>query len=315
MPKTFKQMQDNVLEWTADSGDTSTMRAVVKQALNQAQTQVLTAEQFDFMLHPQVRTLSVVSGTQQYVLPTNWQQGLWMRNQTTKEYLEEIPAKSIIEADENSLIPSDVGNVDRFTILNVANVLNQPAASGTVTVTPSGGSESSANSVVIQGLDASGNWTEETLSSGSSWASLTSSGSFSSITNVIKVGTTWTRTIAVTVGATTIVSFTASEYTKQYQVLELTKVPTTSTTLEYRYYVKPIKLVYDNQASQIPEPFEDILEYDALVKIQGYTRATDIEVQQWTAASNQLKQQLAQTYQQARTLNARLRRVTYNVRY
>lgn len=315
MPKTFKQMQDNVLEWTADSGDTSTMRAITKQALNQALTQLVTAEQFDFMLHPQVRTLSISTGTQQYVLPDNWQQGLWVRNQTTKEYLEEIPAKSTVEASDDGAIISDDGSIDRFSVISVMNVQGQPASTGTVSVATSGGSEAAANGIIIQGLDANGAWIEETLSSGSTWTTLTSTNSFSTITNVIKTGTTWTRTITITRGATTIATLGASDFGKQYQLFELAKVPTASATLEYRYYVKPVKLVYDNQVSQVPEPFEDILEYDALIKIQGYTRATDIEVQQWMGASNQLKQQLAQTYQQARTLNARLRRVTYNVRY
>lgn len=309
--KTFKQMQDNVLAWMADSNDT-TMRALVKQALNQAQTQVLTAEQFDFLLAS--GSLSVVSGQQAYVLPDNWQQGLWIRNQTTREYLEEIPAKTIIEA-EDGWPSTDDGNVDRFSLMSVATVKAQPSSASVITVTPSGGSEAAANGIVVQGLDASGNWIEEVLSSGSPWASLSTTTAFKRVDNIIKTGSTWTRTITATAGSTTLLALLAAEFAKQYQVLELVKIPTTSATLEYQYYVKPIGLVYDNQASQIPSPFEDILEYDALIKMQGYTRATDIEVQQWMAASGQLKQQMAQTYQQARTLNARLRRVTFNVRY
>lgn len=309
--KTYKQMQDNVLAWMSDTNDT-TMRALVKQALNQAQTQLLTAEQFDFLLAS--GTLSVVSGQSQYALPDNWQQGLWIKNVNSGEYLEEIPAKTTIEAEEGWPTTDD-GSVDRFSLRTVQNIKQQPASASVVTITPSGGNEAAANGIVVQGTDENGNWIEETLSSGSTWASLTTTSTFKNVANVIKTGSTWTRTITVTAGSTTLLTLLAAENVKQYQVLTLVKEPTTNASLEYQYYVRPIPLVYDNQGSQVPTPFEDILEYDALIKMQGFTRATDIEVQQWMGASGQLKQQLSQTYQQARTLNARLRRVTFNVRY
>lgn len=308
MPKTYKQLQDNVLEWIADAGDTSTMRAITKQAINQSQMQLLTREQYDFMLHPTIKTLSVVSGTRHYVLPGNWQQGLWFKNPTTDEWLEEIPSKAIHAAEYG--VTDDDGNIQRFMINSVNNVLAQPTASGTVVVTPSGGNESASNGIVVQGLDASGNWQEETLSSGSSWASLTSSGSFSHISNIIKTGTTWTRTITVTRGVT-VLTLAASEFVKQYQQFELLRTPTQNHTLEYRYYVKPIPLVYDYQLSQIPESFIDILEYETLIRLVGYTRATADEVGIWSMASKELKDQMSQTYQQARTLGARANRIKY----
>lgn len=308
MPKTYKQLQDNVLEWIADAGDTSTMRAITKQALNQAQQQLLTREQYDFMLHPRVQTLTVLNGIRHYALPGNWQQGLWFKNPTTNEWLEEIPSKAIYEAEDG--VNDDEGNVQRYMINSVQNVLTQPTASGTVVVTPSGGSESASNGIVIQGLDANGNWLEETLSSGSTWASLTSTGSFSHISNIIKTGATWTRTITVTRGVT-ILSLTASEFVKQYQQLELLRDPSQNHTIEYRYYVKPIPLVYDNQLPQVPESFVDILEYETLIRLVGYTRATPDEVGVWDKAAQELKNQMSQTYQQARTLGARANRIKY----
>lgn len=308
MPKTYKQLQDNVLEWIADSGDTSTMRAITKQALNQAQQQLLTREQYDFMLHPTIMTLTIASGTRHYNLPGNWQQGLWFKNPTTDEWLEEIPSKAIYEAEDG--VSDDDANIQRFMINSVNNVQAQPTASGTVVVTPSGGNESASNGIVVQGLDANGAWQEETLSSGSTWASLTSTGSFSHISNIIKTGTTWTRTITVTRGVT-VLTLTSSEFVKQYQQFELLRTPTTAHTLEYRYYVKPIPLVYDYQLSQIPESFIDILEYETLIRLVGYTRATPDEVGIWSMASKELKDQMSQTYQQARTLGARANRIKY----
>lgn len=309
--KTFKQMQDNVLEWMADQTST-TMRSLVKQAINQAQTGILTAEQYDFMLSASPRSLAVVAGIKQYPMPTDWLQGLYLRNPSTLEYLEEVPSKEIV--DITDVLQVEDTTARRYSISTVSNVLNQPTTAGTVTINTSGGSESSSNSVIVQGINSSGERVEETLSSGSSWTTITGSTVFSEIINVIKVGATWTRTITAVMGSTTIITLTSSEFVKQQQMLEFLSEPSVGESLEYRYYRKPIPLVYDNQGSQIPEPFEDILEYDALIKMQGYTRATDIEVQQWTSASSQLKIQLSQTYQQARTLNARARRIKYNER-
>jgi len=307
MAKTFKDLQDNVLEWAADQGDTGLMLTLVKQTLDKVHRKILTSDQYEFMLSP-VTTLSVVAGQQTYALPSDCLSMLWMKEQGQNYLLEDVPVKSEEEA-EDGLPTEDSTQPLRYRMVGVQSLKAQPAVAGTVVVTPSGGNESASNGIVVQGLDANGEWIEETLTSGSTWASLTTTGSFKTVVNVIKTGTTWTRTITVTSGSTTLLTLLASERVKQYQMLELVKVPQTARTLEYRYYRKPIDLVYDYQLPQLPEAFSDILEYETLKLLSGFTRATDAELTLWQQESDHLFSQLRQNYQQARSLGGRARRI------
>lgn len=307
MAKTFKQLQDNVLAWMADENDAGLMRDLVKQALDKSQRRLLTSEQLDFMLSP-LMTLSVTAGRKSYALPENFLSMLFVRTSgEDPQYLEEIPPKSLLEAEDG--FTTNEGQLTRFKIVEITGVQRQPSTSGVVVVTPSGGNEAAANGIVIQGLDSTGQWVEETLSSGSTWASLTSTTSFQSVANIIKTGTTWTRTIVVTSGSVTLLTLTASEWVKQYQQIELVQTPTSSHTLYYQYFVKPIDLVYDYQLPQVPEAYRDVLEYDALLLLPGFTRATGEELDVWQKQSQQLHLGLKQNYQQSRSLGARARRI------
>lgn len=307
MARTFKDLQDNVLEWMADENDAGLMLTLVKQALDKTHRKILTAEQYDFMLSP-VSTLAVVAGQQSYALPADFLSMLWVRPENETELMEDIPVKSEEEAEDGEEV-RDSWTPFRYRIVGVQGVKAQPTTAGVVVVTPSGGSEAAANGVIVQGLDSNGEWVEEALTSGSTWASLTTTNSFKTVTNVIKTGATWTRTIAVTSGSVTLVSLKATEKVKQYQMLELTRVPQVAKTLEYRYYRKPAELVYDYQLPQIPEIFSDLLEYEVLKLMSGFSRATQEELVVWQKESDHLFGQMRQNYQQSRALAGRTRRV------
>lgn len=258
------------------------------------------------MLSP-IMTLTTVVGQTSYALPEDFLSMLYVQDPTTYEFLEEVPPRMIEEAGQE--VPEEGSYVNRFRITQLSGIKAQPSAAGVVVVTPSGGSEAAANGIVVQGLDANGNWIEETLSSGSSWASLTSSNSFLNVTNIIKTGATWTRTITVTVGLVTLLSLTSSQTTKQYTMLELPVSPTQASTLRYRYYRKPVDLVYDYQLPQIPEAYGDILEYEALKLLPGFTKPDGAELSAWIEHVEDLKAGLAQNYQNARSLGGRVKRV------
>lgn len=304
MAKTFKNLQDEVLQWTADEGDTGLMLKLVKQAIDKSNRKILSSEQLDFMISP-VRTLSVVSGQKVYPLPDDFLSLLYVKNVVTGDYLEEIPAKSQLEADEGL---ADLGDMSRFMIQQLDGVRVQPSVPATITVTAAG-SEAAANGVIIQGLDANGVWVEEALTSGSAWTTLTTATTFEQITSVIKTGDTWTYGIVVDDGTDTLLSLADDEFTKQYQQLEFNQTPTTSVELVYRYYRKPVDLVYDHQGTQIPDAYRDILVYDALLALPGYIKADAEELQAWFALREELHKNLKQNYQQSRSLGARARRV------
>lgn len=307
MARTFKDLQDNILEWMADEADAGLMLNLVKQGLDKTHRKILTAEQYDFMLSP-VATLSVVAGQQSYALPADFLSMLWVREDGEPELIEDVPVKSEEEA-EDGLEENDNLTPLRYRVVAVQSVKAQPTTAAAVVVTPSGGNEAAANGVVVQGLDANGEWIEEALTSGGTWASLTSTTLFKTVTNLIKTGLTWTRTITITSGSTTLLSLTASQKVKQYQMLELTRSPQASKTLEYRYYRKPVELVYDYQLPQLPEIFSDLLEYETLKLMNGFTKATQDELAVWQKESDHLFGQMRQNYQQSRALAGRTRRV------
>lgn len=307
--KTFKNIQDEVLRWMADANDDGDLRTLVKDGVKASHTRLLTQTQWDFMLWPRTETISVTASNKYYSLHPLFFSPLFFYNPTTDEYLEDVAMKGLLES-EADWQDGEESEPARFSLTGVARVLNQPAAAGAVTVATTGGSESSSNSVVIRGI-VDGEEREETLSSGSAWSSLSGSLSFSQILDITKVGTTWTRTITVTVGSTTILSLLSTEFGKQYRQFELLLSPTTSATILYRFYQRPRTLSRDNDIPQVPVEFEDILVYDTLLNMQGYARHTPDELGLFQTRHNELMKGLIDNYKLTRSLGARPTFVRY----
>lgn len=303
--RTYKELQDAVLLWMADENDTGLMRDLVKQSLRQQHTQLLLEERFDFMLWPKTETLSLVASQTVYALHPKFQQPYFFYNPDTDVYLEEIPARSLMEsaADWND---GTFADADRFMLTHLSTWKKQPSTTSIITITTTGGTESTANSIVLRGVDGSGNTITETLSSGSSWSTLTSSNSFAVLESLTKIGATWARTITVTDAASnTLLSLGATEYGRQYRMWETLGTPSTAKDLLYRFYRAPRVLSYDNDMPDVPEAFDEILVLRALRDMQGYSRATGEEMSRWSATSAILETQLKMTYQQARTMGGR----------
>ena len=301
--RTYKELQDAVLQWMADSGDTGLLRTLVKDALNRAHQNLLNDDRYDFLLWPRTETLSVTVGQKVYALHPELSQLLFVYNPTTDEYLEEVAPKGLMEseADWND---GTIDQPDRFMLTGLSKVLTQPSAASVVTATTTGGTESSANSLLITGI-SNGVIVTETLTSGSSWASLTGSQSFDVITDITKIGATWSRTVTLMANGQTLLILGAASYGQQYRTLELLESPTTATSLLYRFYRRPRQLVYDNDIPDVPAGFGDILVYTALIAMQGYTRATSTELDFWAAQIRKLTDTLQMTFRAARTMGGR----------
>lgn len=301
--RTFLQLQNEVLKWAADEDDEGLPRELVKQALNRTQQKLLLGSRWDFMLWPKVETLSVVSGQQQYALHPLFGQGLFFFNSELDEWMEEVPQGQLMEAKENFTLTQN-GEPNRFSLTGVSRVRNQPASAGVVTVTAAG-TESQANSVVIRGM-LDGEVVSATLSSGTpTWTSIVSTQQFDRILNVVKVGDDWEQQITVTVGSTTILVLSASEFGRQYRQFELVKPPSMNTSVLYRFFQRPEQMELDNDLPQVPEEFDELLVLDAMLKLQGYTRATPPELSLWQNQYDEMMIQFNQTYRDARTINAR----------
>lgn len=301
--RTFKQLQDAVLQWMADGGDTGLLRTLVKDGLNRAHQNLLNDDRYDFMLWPRNETLAIVPNQKVYALHPQFQHPLYFYNPDTNIYLEEIPPKGLMEsqADWND---GETDEVDRFMLTGVSKVQAQPATAGPVVVTSTGGTATSTHSIVISGVSA-GVWVEETLSSTNAWTTLTTTNSYEVVTDVTKVGNGWQWPLTLTVGATTILTLPATSYGHQFRMFELVETPSTTQTVLYRFYREPRQLVYDHDIPDLPSQFDDILVYQTLLAMTGYTRATPDEQQLWQAQVRKLTDVLQMTYRSSRTMGGR----------
>ena len=305
----YKALVEEVLAWMSDEEDEGLLRRLVKSAISRAHLRALLKQQYEFMLWPRVETLDIVAGQKHYILHPMYQQGLYFYNPTTDEYMEEVSQKQLLESEEDW----QDGEADeplRFSLTSLNNVSAQPAAAGVVVVTTTGGTEAATNGIIVAGM-VGNDYREETLSSAIAWSTLTGSLSFDRILNITKVGEEWTRTIAVTVGATTIITLLSGQYGKQFRQLELLTNPSRAATIQYRFYQKPLSLVRDLDIPQIPEEFSEILVLDALLKMQGFSRATGDEIAMWRAQHKELMDTMTTTYSAPRTLGNRPRFVNY----
>lgn len=307
--RTFKQLQDAVLQWMADANDNGLLRTLVKDALNRTHLNLLNDDRYDFMLWPRNETINVAASQKVYALHPRFQHPFFFYNPDTDVYLEEIPPKGLMEseADWND---GETGEVDRFMLTGVSKVKAQPPSAGVVTVAATSGQFGPSLSVIITGV-VNGSVVTETLSSGTNWASLTSSNSFEVVEDITKVGTNWNQTLTATINGTTLLTLGPTDTGQQYRMFELLENPTSAQTILYRFYRRPRQLVYDNDIPDLPGQFDDILVYQTLLAMVGYTRATPDEQQLWQAQVKRLTDVLQMTYRSARSMGGRPTYVRY----
>ncbi len=301
--RTYGQLQDAVLQWMADENDTGLVQTLVKDALNRTHQTLLNDDRYDFLLWPRTETLAVIADQKAYTLHPQLGQLLFVYNPSTNEYLEEIAPKGLMESEAN-WDDGTTGTPDRFMLTSLSKVLTQPTAASVVSITAAGGTESSNNSVLITGTSG-GVTVTDTLSSATSWSSLTGTQSFDVITDVTKIGATWTRKITITANSQTLLILAADSYGQQYRTFELLETPTAACSLLYRFYRAPRQLVYDHDVPDVPAGFDDILVCKTLIAMQGYTRATSTELDFWAAEVRKLTDTMQMTYRAARTMGGR----------
>ena len=302
--RTFKQLQDATLQWMADETDTGLMRDLVQNAINEHHQQLLHEDRYDFMLWPRSETLAVVSGTIAYALHPQFDQPLYVYNPDTNEYLEEIPARSLLEAGADWQ-DGTTTSPDRFMLAGLAKVQQQPTTAAVVIITSSGGAESASNSVIVSGVTSAGDYVEEAVSSDNTWATLTSTNTFAVVLDITKVGSTWASAWTATCNGQTLLTLNTTTYGRQYRMLEIIGTPQASVSLLYRFYRKPRQLVNDHDIPDLPESHDDILVLRSLISMVGYSRATPDEQVHWRNRLTLLEQSLKMTYQQSRSLGGR----------
>lgn len=300
---TFKNLQDRVLRYLDEAGDTSTTLDLVKDALNAANTLRVTQEKWPFMLWNEPVTFSTVAAQRAYALHPEYHRPFYFYNRTQLDYMSQV--------DEKTLAPSgidfnnDTGGALRFALWNRAAVAAQPSAASTLTVTSSNSGDTGSKSVIVRGDTADG-VTTETITAGS-----TGTVSFTNILKVTKVGT-WSGTMTLaTSGGTTLLKLFASEAGRSYQTIRMLVSPDAVETIEYLFYRQPSALSNDDDLPDIPTPYELLLVYDALLYFASYNQYDAGTVKNWLNEQQKWLTALQQAYSDDRAVEAQVGYTSY----
>lgn len=110
MAWTFAQIQQKVLGWLDDTGDTDRMLAMCKQAI--ADANIARATEYPWPFMRSTATLAPVSaGSKIYALPGDYYRPLYMWDTSTKSYATEVSMRGLqLTGPEPSVSPWPVGH-------------------------------------------------------------------------------------------------------------------------------------------------------------------------------------------------------------
>jgi hypothetical protein len=290
--RTFKELVDEVLQWTGDEDDMGQMRTLVENAIRASHEKRLVNDRYSFMLYPKPIRFSTVASQQQYSLHEAFLSPLFLRNVTTGD-----PVKTVPFEQQHDYLPSGtsaLASTDFAVLHGLAKVQNQPSEAGTITPTSSDSGDN-GNTVIVVGEDADGQMVEETLT-------LPNAGTveFAQVLDVVKMGATadWAGTLTLThEDGTVLVTLGASSFGRQFRQLRFLGVPQPGQSIEYQFFRQPKPLRYDNDIPDIPYPFDRLLVLDAQIATAGFSRPTAQELKQWKDDVLDLEQSMQAQYQ------------------
>lgn len=316
--KTFRELQNDVLRWYDEVDNEGEVRDNVKQALNAAQTARLAERNWPFMRWPAPARFSTVVGQRAYALHPEYFRPLYFYNVTQRKPMEEVFTDALMKPTLPSIEQWLDGGEDwteltgtafRFELKGMSPVQTQPSEASALTVSSSSTSDGSSQTITIVGDTADG-VQEETIACGASGAAATGSVEFTNILRVTK-SDNWSGTMTLKAGSTTLLTLFSSEMGRQHRVLYLRNEPTAVETIEYDFYRKGRRMEEDNDIPDIPEPFDDLLVYDALLDQLTYVPAEAAARAIWTERREKLANALIETYGEALSLERATGYVNY----
>jgi hypothetical protein len=272
--QTFKNLQDQVLAWLDEAGDTGTTLTLVKNALNNANRLRATQERWSWMKWDTPALLTTVVGQSLYTLHSEFFRPDYFWNRTQLDYVQAFNDSTKVSsgADPNN----DTGPAMRFEWRGLTEVQNQPTAASVIAVASSSTMDSGSVTVTIKG-DTTQGVRSETITAGSSGTV-----QFTKILKVTKNGT-WLGTLTLTSNAAAVTNLTLfpEEYGRNYRQIAFLAIPDQSEVLEYTFYRQPVTMDADNDRPDVPTPHEDILVWDTLLAFSAYNQFPPAFVQLW----------------------------------
>lgn len=270
---TFKDLQDQVLNWLDEADNTTTTRTNVKEALNQAHQERLMQYRWPHMIWDRAETITMVAAQRLYSLHQEYNRPLYFRNQGTGEMLIETPRRNIDA--ENTDWDNDT-DTNRFVLAGWQTVKAQPTSASVITVVSDSASDNSSTyNITVRGVDSNGAVVTNTITPNGT-TPVAGTQSFVKILSIVKTAATnGTLTFTSNSAAVTVLSLTASEYARQYRQLELLYQPTAGDVIEYKFYRQPLKMTVDYDIPEIPAPYSQVLVWDALLMLMSYDGQLD----------------------------------------
>lgn len=257
MNKTFADMKSNVGLELQDT--TTPFNTLIGKWLNRRYFQALRTINWDAINSDY--TISVVSGTQDYVLPRDFKSAVYVIDSANNITYNEVRFDGY--ADSPRTITSQGGG-HSYTIFE-APVYTQPTAGSVVTIVSSSTSDI-ATSVTIRG-DVAGAETSETLTLNGT-STVTGSKVFTRIKSISKDVTV--GAVTVTCNSQTMCVIDAEQKVVRVMKIRIFSVPNANTTLSIPYHIKPLPMVLDNDIPVID--IDDCLEAGARADGWRYKR-------------------------------------------
>jgi len=261
---TYRQLQQEALRWIDEGADTDVTLTLVKDALNRSHRRLLAQRTWPFMAWPREESFDTAAGIRTYALKHGVNRILTLYDQTYRQPFSlvsrrEWEAMGVNRVDQQS-VPAGAIYGDTWP------VAAQPSSAAVTAVSSS--ASDTATTVILQGIDSSGNATTETLTL-TGTTPVSGSVLWLHLWAVSKTGT-WVGTLTLSSGATTLLTLTASEYGKQYPTLEFIETPNGARTYLYTAQRTPATLTNDYDIPDTPYPYSEIHVYDALLDMTAY---------------------------------------------
>lgn len=279
--RTFYDLQQEVLRYF-DVADEVTGSDIdmAKDSLNQANALRCGEHGWKFLRSP-VYTLSVVSGTQEYILPhSNFGKLEYLWSPSQKRYMIMRPIRATLD-EETSLNEQTNASSRYFDMVGWSMVKAQPPTASTLIVTTTG-AEPNNPELYIEGEDANGNVISATLGKDE-----TSVDQFARVTYYAKTGDFNTTLTLATSGGTQLVVLPSTEYARQYPKVKFYAIPAANESMQYRFFRAARKMTRNFDTPDIPYPLSNILVYDALLDLATFNELDSESVNIWREKQRQ----------------------------
>lgn len=306
----FKNLRQMVLAHTDERLDENQARDLVNELLNHVHEARCLEYAENFLMWDTVETFSTVVDQQQYSLHQLFDRPVYFYNSTTKTLLKESPKRAV--NDQGTLFSADrTGSAKEFALWGHANIKAQPTSASTLSLVSDNALDTGTNyQVVIKGLNTSSELVAERVTL-TGTTSVASSNTYTKIFAITKERVfNGQLTVTSNSGAVTTVRLLPDEFGRQYRQFWLFDRPTTSETIQYRFYRKPSYLVNDYDIPDIPAPYSKLLVYDALLLWGGHqTDISDKTLTLWSEQRTQWERLLRQYVKEGQSLGAKSRKV------